>query len=159
MTRDVLNLRRLVYSIRLAEELHSARAASRLNIAQPALSQQIVKLENELGVRLLERTKRTVRLTDAGSALLVDARLLVAQSEQIACRACGSVLSRRGRMTCCLGSFDVFEFVARMLYSNLMNAALKCPSNVSHRDRWISPLSAVRCIVPVFASRQYFMNR
>lgn len=62
----------------LNEELHFGRAAARLFITQPALSQQIRELERRLGVRVMERTSRTNTLTDAGHALLPEARAAVA---------------------------------------------------------------------------------
>ncbi len=63
------------------EELHFGKAAQRLHIVQPALSKQISLLEKELGVRLLERTKRHVQLTYAGMAFLEDARKTLAHAE------------------------------------------------------------------------------
>jgi DNA-binding transcriptional LysR family regulator len=56
--------------IAVAEELNFGRAAQRLHVAQPAVSQQIFHLERHLGIQLFERNKRTVRLTDAGDAFL-----------------------------------------------------------------------------------------
>ncbi|WP_061291113.1 LysR substrate-binding domain-containing protein [Herbidospora cretacea] len=73
-------LRHLEGFVVLAEELHFARAAERLHIAQPALSQQIQKLESVLGVELLIREKRRTRLTHVGELFLVEARRTLAQA-------------------------------------------------------------------------------
>ena len=69
-----LEVRQLRYFVAVAEELHFGRAAARLGMAQPPLSRAIRDLERQLGVVLLERTTRQVRLTAAGEVLLRDAR-------------------------------------------------------------------------------------
>jgi DNA-binding transcriptional LysR family regulator len=79
-----MELRHLRYFIAVAEELHFTRAAERLHIGQPPLSHAIQVLEADVGARLLERTKRWVRLTEAGKLFLADARRILALAEQAA---------------------------------------------------------------------------
>jgi DNA-binding transcriptional LysR family regulator len=62
-----MELRHLRYFVAVAEELHCRRAAERLHVAQPAVNEQVRKLEEELGVRLLNRTQRSVYVTPAGA--------------------------------------------------------------------------------------------
>ncbi len=69
-----MELRWLAAFIAVAEELNYRRAAERLFVAQPAISQQIMNLEKDLGVRLFDRNNRSVRLTDAGEAFLTPCR-------------------------------------------------------------------------------------
>src|SRR2546423_9775763 len=76
-----MELRHLRYFVRVAEEENVSRAALKLHVSQPALSRQIRDLEEELGFLLLERSARSVRLTEAGRAFLTDARAELQRAE------------------------------------------------------------------------------
>jgi LysR family transcriptional activator of glutamate synthase operon len=78
-----MELRQLRYLVALAEELNFTRAAAGEHVAQPALSQQIRRLEDEIGLALVHRTTRSVSLTDAGELLVVRARRILAELEAI----------------------------------------------------------------------------
>jgi len=75
-----MNLKQLRYFVAVAQELHFGRAAKRLHISQPALSFDIKKFEQQLGVTLLERTNKRVTLTQAGALLLTEAEHLLAHA-------------------------------------------------------------------------------
>jgi DNA-binding transcriptional LysR family regulator len=109
-----VELRHLRAFAAVAEELHFGRAAARLHMAQPPLSQQIKRLERELGVQLLERTTRQVRLTNAGSVFLEHARRVLAEAD----RARESVLltehGERGEIRVGLTGVTTWRLLPRM---------------------------------------------
>ncbi|ODU01975.1 MAG: hypothetical protein ABS81_19205 [Pseudonocardia sp. SCN 72-86] len=94
-----MQLRRLGYFVAVAEELSFTRAAERLHMSQPPLSQQVALLEKELGVALFDRSRRTVRLTAAGEALLPEARRLLADADDTARRIRRVGTGAVGRLT------------------------------------------------------------
>ena len=81
-TSPGVELRHLRYFVAVAETENVSRAALKLHVSQPALSRQIRDLEDEIGFCLLERTAKSVSLTDAGRAFLNDARALLQQADE-----------------------------------------------------------------------------
>jgi LysR family transcriptional regulator, benzoate and cis,cis-muconate-responsive activator of ben and cat genes len=77
-----VELRHLRYFVSVAEIENVSRAASKLHISQPALSRQIRDLEDEIGVPLLERTAKSVSLTQAGRVFLDEARAVLERADQ-----------------------------------------------------------------------------
>lgn len=112
-----IELRHMRYFIAVAEELHFGRAAQKLYIAQPPLSQQIRSLETQIGVALLSRTKRRVRLTEAGVAFLEHAYKTIAQAE-LAVRAAQITAEGKG------GHLDV-GFVSSATYHDVIPNILR----------------------------------
>jgi len=119
-----MELRHLRYFVAVAEELHFGRAAERLHVSQPPLSQQIKQLEEEVEVRLFDRNKRWVRLTSPGRQFLEHARQILAQVES------GVFAARRA-----LGGEDDRLSVACTPWASLMAVPriLRCFSEV-HRQ-------------------------
>jgi DNA-binding transcriptional LysR family regulator len=93
-----MELRHLRYFEAAAEELHFSRAAERLNISAPTLTQQIQALEQDLGVMLFRRTKRSVALTEAGRRFLDEARATLRQAEQATLMARQTARGEIGRI-------------------------------------------------------------
>ncbi|WDD94613.1 LysR substrate-binding domain-containing protein [Burkholderia sp. FERM BP-3421] len=112
-----MELKQLRYFVAVAEELHFGRAAKRLFISQPALSFDIRKFEEELGVALLVRTSKRVALTNAGEVLLGEARRLLLQAGEAARLTVRSASGLGGRLR--------IGFVNSMLYRGLPQAVAR----------------------------------
>jgi DNA-binding transcriptional LysR family regulator len=124
-----VELRQLRYFVAVAEELNFGRAAERLLIAGPSLSQQIKALEHDLGVRLFDRDRRSVALTPVGAALLPPTRALLERAEDLQRRAAQMSESEP----------------VRLGYVNWLPADLTARTSAVaqlHLDAWIQPSHA-----------------
>ncbi|HEY0064703.1 MAG TPA: LysR family transcriptional regulator [Telluria sp.] len=106
-----VELRQLRYFLTVAEELHFGRAATRLQMTQPPLSQTIFALEEQLGAPLFDRNRRGVALTAAGAALLPEARRLLTQAAELPGLVQRAALGESGKL--------VLAFVSSADYSVL----------------------------------------
>ena len=123
MNDSVIELRLWRQFVAVAEELHFGHAARRLHMTQPPLTQAIALLERLLGVRLFDRTKRSVALTAAGVALLPQARELLARAQALPAWAraaaagevggCGWRLCPQWVLHCCRSGCGPFVRTAR----------------------------------------------
>lgn len=117
-----MNLRHLRYFVTVAEERHFGRAAERLHMAQPPLSQAIRNLEAEVGAQLLHRTTRRVELTDAGSAYLLRARAILGEVDAAADEARRVAAGSVGHLAIgCVGSatYSLLPALSRRLAEEL----------------------------------------
>lgn len=109
-----MELRHLRYFVAVAEELHFGRAAQRLHIAQPPLSQQVRQLEAELGVALLTRSTRRVELTRAGEAYLARARAVLADVDAAGHEARSIAAGRAGRVAVGFTGSATYDLLPRL---------------------------------------------
>jgi DNA-binding transcriptional LysR family regulator len=115
MSDAVIELRLWRQFLAVAEELHFGRAALRLHITQPPLTQAIALLEERLGARLFERTKRSVQLTAAGAALVPEARDLLARAAALPAHARAAAHGEIGRLRLAFVSTVGFGLLPRWI--------------------------------------------
>ncbi|MER5480952.1 LysR substrate-binding domain-containing protein [Streptomyces sp. NPDC002734] len=123
-----MELRQLRHFLALAEECHFGRAAARLHVAQPALSQLVKQLERELGVSLFHRSTRHVELTEAGHHLVGHARALVAEEERALAHMRELATGHAGRVSVGFigtATYDVLPRVARTVRARLPRVTLE----------------------------------
>ena len=113
----IFDLNQLTCFITVAEELHFGRAAERLCMTQPPLTRQIQVLEHSLGVKLFERTSRSVRLTTAGRVFLTDATRLLNAAKQAAATAQRIGKGESGRVTIGFTSVMGFDLIPNLVAS------------------------------------------
>lgn len=111
-----MELRHLRYFVTVAEELNFSRAAERLHVAQPPLSKQIRDLEEELGVQLFQRTKRRVKLTDAGVVFLEEVNKVFTQVNQAVRTAQQASRGEIGRLVIGFNSSATYSVLPDLLH-------------------------------------------
>jgi DNA-binding transcriptional LysR family regulator len=114
---EIMNLFQLEYFVTVAEELHFARAAERLHVAQPSLSFQIKQLEEEIGVRLFQRTTRRVELTAAGVAFLEKTRLSLRTLRDGVDAAQRIERGEQGTITLGYNGYTLYNLIPQLLQS------------------------------------------
>jgi DNA-binding transcriptional LysR family regulator len=137
-----MEIRTLRYFLTTAEELHVGRAAERLGIAQPALSQQIRSLEARLQVRLFNRAHRKITLTDAGRVFLGEAKLLMSASERAVRVTREADRGAFGQLNIGYVGSAIFDPLLQMLLRRFM-AAYPNVSLVMHESTPERPLEAL----------------
>jgi DNA-binding transcriptional LysR family regulator len=157
-----MELRHLKQFIAVAEELHFARAASRLHITQPALSKQIQLLEQELGFPLFYRTKQKVELLDAGHVLLDEARRILRQAENAVESARRTHTGQSGRLIIGFSSSATLEVLPRIvrkyrrLYPEVMLELSEITTVRGSELLLDSPLSVGLIRSPSFSNKESF---
>jgi DNA-binding transcriptional LysR family regulator len=121
----MIELRLFRYFVAVAEALHFTRAAESLGMAQPPLSQQIKKLENEMGVQLFRRSQRKVELTEAGEVFLEQARRTLRTAEQAVEDARRAAAGRAGRLAIGMVSSATYE---DLIAAVVLRFRVQCPN-------------------------------
>src|ERR1700722_15370846 len=122
-----MELRHLRYFLAVAETLNFCRAAERLHLSQPPLSQQVRHLESELGAKLFDRTKRQIKLTAAGEVFAVKARAILSQCDEAAKLAARAERGELGHLRLGLWQLPVPPIQTRLIIDCLGTFAKRSP--------------------------------
>jgi len=131
-----MELRHLRYFVAVAEELNFTKAAAKLHLAQPSLTRQIHNLEEEIGVRLLNRSKSRVDLTEEGRSFLVDARRILALATESVLAVQRLSRGETGQLNIAYLSNSDFELLPETL-----GAFRPSPTSRSTFSTWFPPNS------------------
>lgn len=137
-----MDMRHLRYFIAVAEELHFTKAAARLNISQPPLSRQILELEQELGVTLLNRTRRHIELSNAGHVFLEKARQILRAADSAIVEAQRAQRGEVGRL-----AVGFFEQTAYTLLPPILRAFQERFPAVEVQLRWFPVVEQVQALM------------
>lgn len=137
-----MDLRHLRYFVAVAEELHFTKAAERLHIAQPPLSRQIRELEEELGVTLLNRTRRHIELSDAGRVFLEKAKQVLLAADSAIVEAQRAQRGEIGKL-----SVGFFEQIAYTMLPPIMRAFQERFPMVEVQLRWFPVVDQVEALM------------
>jgi DNA-binding transcriptional LysR family regulator len=140
-----MELRHLRYFVAVAEELHFRRAAERLHVAQPAVSEQVRKLEDELGVRLFDRSERSTSLTDAGAGLLTEARRVLHDAEAARLAARQATGRAHGRLR--------IGYMPASLPARIPRALRRLATEMTNLEATLEPGNGVELLKAVRAER------
>ena len=135
-----LSLRAVRYFVTVAEVRHFGRAAERLFISQPALSQQIKRFERQIGCQLLERSRAGVTLTSAGQVFLEEARVLLERADAAIARARRAAAPTELKIACVAGTPHTLKF---RLVKAASSAEPRLEINLVRID-WSEPLTHLR---------------
>jgi DNA-binding transcriptional LysR family regulator len=140
-----MELRHLRYFLAVAETLNFCRAAERLHLSQPPLSQQVRHLEAELGVKLFDRTKRQIKLTSAGEVFAIKARTILAQCDEAAKLAARAERGEFGHLRLGLWQLPVPPIQTRLIIDCLGTFAKRRP-DVHLTLRSLLPTEQIKAI-------------
>jgi DNA-binding transcriptional LysR family regulator len=140
-----MELRHLRYFLAVADALNFSRAAERLHLSQPPLSQQVRRLEGELGAKLFDRSKRQIKLTAAGEIFATKARAILAQCDEAAKLAARAERGEFGHLRLGLWQLPVPPVQTRLIIECL-RAFVRCSPDVHLTLQSLLPAEQIKAV-------------